>query len=51
MWTRVEERIVELETEITKRLFEEKKKEGFFNKRCGIREVLDFGKHNGKTFM
>ena len=51
VWTRVEEKVVELEKERMRRHFKEKQKEGFFNKGCGTSEVLDFGKRAGKTFM
>ena len=49
VWTRVEEKVEELEKD--RKLFKEKQKEGFFDRRCGISDVLDFGKHAGKTFM
>ena len=49
VWTRVEEKVEVLEKD--RKLFKEKQKEGFFDRRCGISDVLDFGKHAGKTFM
>ena len=51
VWTGVEEKVKELEKERMRNIIKESQKDGFFNKRCGISDVLDFGKHAGDTFV